>query len=71
MSSLVSLQKSEGIEAFHGQATLILINTVGLPIVRHIRVLKARRDRHRDQQGQATPEVDRRRRLMSALNFIR
>ncbi|PSB28858.1 hypothetical protein [Stenomitos frigidus] len=38
---MIEQQKNEGVEAFQGKATLILLNTMGLPIVRHIRVLKA------------------------------
>jgi len=37
---MIDQQKHEGIEAFQGKATLILINTMGF-IVRHVRVLKA------------------------------
>ncbi len=46
----MSLQqrKNEGLEAFSGKATLILINTMGFPISRHVRVIKAqtRVDQH-------------------------
>jgi hypothetical protein len=37
----IQQDQNNGIEAFTGAATLILINTMGFPIMRHIRVVKA------------------------------
>jgi len=37
----IQQQQNQGIEAFTGAATLILINTMGFPIMRHVRVVKA------------------------------
>ncbi len=41
--SSMSIQQDQnnGIEAFTGAATLILIKTMGFPIMRHVRVVKA------------------------------
>ncbi|MBC7973040.1 MAG: hypothetical protein H7Z11_23445 [Verrucomicrobia bacterium] len=37
----IQQDQNNGIEAFTGAATLILINTMGFPIMRHVRVVKA------------------------------
>jgi hypothetical protein len=37
----IQQDQNNGIEAFRGAATLILINSMGFPIMRHIRAVKA------------------------------
>ena len=37
----IQQHQNKGIEAFTGAATLILIKTMGFPIMRHVRVVKA------------------------------
>jgi len=70
VSSLVSLQKNEGIEAFQGKATLILINTMGFPIVRHVRILKALLHSHELQrQTLQLQYIERRYRRPTGVHF--
>ena len=46
----IQQQQNKGIEAFSGKATLILINTMGFPIMRHVRVVKAETRANQDDR---------------------
>lgn len=46
----IQQDQNNGIEAFTGAATLILINTMGFPIMRHVRVVKAETRANQDDR---------------------